>query len=335
MLFDIKLGILWAILSGVLFDMPLSFSWFFGGVLFALLPDLDFWVEYAKRGTVGGKVLGAHRTLLHNPLLYIPIALFIGAAAGDAWMTLFIMGVLGHFVHDSLGMGLGVRWLWPFSEKFYKIFSDKDGNIHYDRAHLTPVSWTTAEVQEILKKKGNDNWLREDLVYHLKRWPTHLWKFMLLLVIVFAVWELWSQRTAREKTMTKPLPVTKEVCALPTNFLTFACSARENASLRGRDLIAPKRLEARSRLKAAVRLPFYEKYVPVPKGQNSNTLRLQKSQVPKPVSAKVENGKYVCKSRGDKPRRSKKNDRNHVDMQCCLDPDEIPNPYCDYSYNRE
>lgn len=51
---------------------------------------------------------------------------------------------------------------------------------------------------------------------------------------------------------------------------------------------------------------------------------------PKPRGAKKVNGKYVC--RGDDPTRwSLQNEPGHLDLQCCLDPDETPNPWCSYS----
>ena len=122
MLLDLKLGILWSVGVALFFHHPITPSWILFGILFAVLPDIDFWIELVKRGTVGGKTLGSHRTLLHNPLTYIPPALFIGTLFGTDWMTLFALGVLGHFIHDSMGMGLGVRWLWPFSLHFQKFF---------------------------------------------------------------------------------------------------------------------------------------------------------------------------------------------------------------------
>jgi len=50
----------------------------------------------------------------------------------------------------------------------------------------------------------------------------------------------------------------------------------------------------------------------------------------RPVAAKVVNGKLVCAKKNDKPRKSKQNKKGHMDMECCLDPDEKPNPWCTY-----
>lgn len=41
-------------------------------------------------------------------------------------------------------------------------------------------------------------------------------------------------------------------------------------------------------------------------------------------------GRMVCIHENDKPKISNKNKPVHKDMECCLDPDEFPNPYCHY-----
>lgn len=55
-----------------------------------------------------------------------------------------------------------------------------------------------------------------------------------------------------------------------------------------------------------------------------------KITAPKPVQFKIENGRMVCAKKNDKPKKSKKNKHKHLDMECCLDPDEYPNPWCYY-----
>ncbi|MEA1925750.1 MAG: PsbP-related protein [Patescibacteria group bacterium] len=55
-----------------------------------------------------------------------------------------------------------------------------------------------------------------------------------------------------------------------------------------------------------------------------------KITAPKPVQYKIENGRMVCAKKNDKPKKSKKTKHKHLDMECCLDPDEYPNPWCYY-----
>lgn len=60
-----------------------------------------------------------------------------------------------------------------------------------------------------------------------------------------------------------------------------------------------------------------------------------KITIPIPASYKIDNlGRLVCAKKNDKPSKSKKNKRKHLDMECCLDPDEYPNPNCYYSIDK-
>ncbi|MFA5872155.1 MAG: hypothetical protein WC858_05585 [Parcubacteria group bacterium] len=52
--------------------------------------------------------------------------------------------------------------------------------------------------------------------------------------------------------------------------------------------------------------------------------------VRKPVAAKIVGGKLVCAKKNDHPKDSHNNKPGHLDLECCLDPDERPNPWCTY-----
>jgi len=57
-----------------------------------------------------------------------------------------------------------------------------------------------------------------------------------------------------------------------------------------------------------------------------------KINAPMPVSYKKDSlGRKICAKDDDKPSKSKKDKGKHLDMECCLDPDEYPNPHCYYS----
>jgi hypothetical protein len=59
--------------------------------------------------------------------------------------------------------------------------------------------------------------------------------------------------------------------------------------------------------------------------------QIARSRSPKPVTYKRDSlGRMVCEKDNDKPRKSKQNKGMHLDMECCLDPDEYPNPHCYY-----
>lgn len=189
MFLDILLGTFWAFLTSAVFGVPLTPWWILLGIVFALLPDIDFWVELAKRKTVGGKTLGDHRVLTHIPFLFVIPAILLFIYGGAALGTLFILGVYGHFVHDATGMGYGYRLFYPFSPLFYKFFSDQEGNICQDRKHLC-VRWTRAEVVALHQKYGNDQWIRDDIRYHLTNWPQLVWQILILFISIFTLYLL-------------------------------------------------------------------------------------------------------------------------------------------------
>lgn len=183
MFLDIKLGLAWAFLIALLFDRVITPGWIAAGIVFALLPDIDFWLEYWKRGTVGGTVIDLHRTLLHAPLTYVPMTLFIGSLYGSAWMCLFGFGVFGHFIHDSMGMGYGIRWLWPFSTRWYKLFSNKEGEILYDLNHSL-ASWSPEEMRVLIQDRGNNNWIKEEIAHLREHWQSIAGKLILVIIII-------------------------------------------------------------------------------------------------------------------------------------------------------
>ena len=55
-----------------------------------------------------------------------------------------------------------------------------------------------------------------------------------------------------------------------------------------------------------------------------------KITAPMPYIFKVVNGRRVCSNKNDHPSKSKQHKGKHMDMECCLDPDEYPNPNCYY-----
>ena len=54
-------------------------------------------------------------------------------------------------------------------------------------------------------------------------------------------------------------------------------------------------------------------------------------KAPKPAWYKKDSlGRLVCAKKNDKSGKSKQDKKKHLDMECCLDPDEYPNPWCYY-----
>lgn len=156
MFLDIGIGILLSIWTSWFFHVDLMFTLILTGIIFALLPDIDFFIELIKHGNVGGKVIREHRELTHFPIIYIPVAILVYVVFGAMWATLFSLAIFAHFLHDSVGIGWGIKWFWPFSKKAYKFFSEKDGRF----SNRVIISWDPAELTEVAANHGDPNWIR-------------------------------------------------------------------------------------------------------------------------------------------------------------------------------
>ncbi len=156
MFLDIGLGILIAIWVSHFFGVPLTTGLLGFGVFFSLIPDIDFLVELFKHGSVGGKFVREHRELLHFPILYAPLILCVYLIFGSMWALMLGFGLLGHFLHDSVGIGWGVKWLWPISKRSFKFFSERNGA--FSRRLL--VSWSPQELPGVVAEHGDPHWMR-------------------------------------------------------------------------------------------------------------------------------------------------------------------------------
>lgn len=156
MLLDIGLGILTAVSASILFDTELSWTLISLGIVFALVPDIDFLLEYIKHGSVGGKFLREHREITHYPITYIPATIIVYVIWGKVIAFMFIAGAILHLIHDSMGIGWGIKWLWPFNRNSYKLFAEKDNSLSKNFL----VYWTSEELPRFVEKYGDPNWIK-------------------------------------------------------------------------------------------------------------------------------------------------------------------------------
>lgn len=154
---DIGIGLIQAWIVCMLCNAELTWIHALVGVCFALLPDLDCVTELFNRGKVAAHAANPrdHRDGLHYP---IPLILLTGImvyfVAGEVYATIAMSSLTLHFLHDSVGTGWGVKWLWPFSLKNYKFFCEKD-----NRNSFNPVvSWTPSELSEAIIRYGDPFW---------------------------------------------------------------------------------------------------------------------------------------------------------------------------------
>jgi hypothetical protein len=153
------------------------------GVFSALSPDLDFIYHLSKGGST--KNAHRHRELLHNPLVFIPLGAAVTALIEPAVAGLFALGALSHMIHDSIGIGWGVQWLFPFSKNHYALgYRVRTGN-HARLPKQKYYVWKNEEMDELTKKYGDPNWFANTY----KRW--HPFAIVETLVFVLALGVLY------------------------------------------------------------------------------------------------------------------------------------------------
>jgi hypothetical protein len=156
---DFGHGILLTIVTLHLFGVEPAVWYFIFGLLFSVLPDLDGVKEFLRHRKIDAGEHGDHRDGLHYPLVWVVIGaimFLINPLVG----TLFTLCVLAHFMNDSWGTGWGVVWLWPFSNRSYKLFSHKNADADTSMTSLI-ASWDPVAKNEAAKRLGNRNWLED------------------------------------------------------------------------------------------------------------------------------------------------------------------------------
>lgn len=156
---DLGAGLLLGLLAEYLFDRPAGLVLPLTGALFTLLPDADFLIHLARARTV--RHSEHHREMLHLPILYISIGLAAFLFFGEPWIFLFISTSVVHFLHDSIGIGWGVPWLYPFTDNAFSFFYHLENN---NRKPKLPrrllYVWYRDDISNIADTYGDDDWIR-------------------------------------------------------------------------------------------------------------------------------------------------------------------------------
>lgn len=159
MLLDIGAALITLVLLSNYFGISITVFSVLLVICVFLLPDIDIFAEYLVHKQIGGKATGIHREYTHYPLLYIPFLGLIFVMFGSFWFLLLLFGVLFHFIHDSIGLGWGIKWLWPISKKSYKILHAPI-DTKQDKAINLITSWNPIEHKRVIKTHGDDDWIK-------------------------------------------------------------------------------------------------------------------------------------------------------------------------------
>ncbi len=145
---DIGVGIFFSIVVSRFFDAPLSVPFVLLGIGSALLPDIDILPALWR-------TLYDHRSVLHAPIIYVPISVTVYFFLGPVSATLFALCIYAHLIHDTFGLGWGIRWLWPFSSRHFLLFPEKG------RFEKWYMSWTEEDEKKWVPKPDTGQWVKE------------------------------------------------------------------------------------------------------------------------------------------------------------------------------
>jgi len=168
---DVGVGILLSIIVAHFSGVELSVPFVLFGVGSALLPDIDI-LPFLWRTAYD------HRSVLHAPSIYVPLALVVYMLLGPVFAILFILAVLAHLVHDTFGLGWGIRWAWPLSNRRFLLFPEKG------RSDAWHMSWTEAEEKEWAPPADDGAWVRQ---YYFRPNKVAYIEYGVLLVSIFTL----------------------------------------------------------------------------------------------------------------------------------------------------
>lgn len=183
MLLDIGVGIILGIIADGMSDMHASSTFVLFGIFAALSPDMDFIYHLLTGGTV--KDDHRHREVLHQPIFLFVGALLIAGLFSPILGLLFLAGALSHFVHDSIGIGWGVQWLYPIKTDHYTFLY----RVHTADKPKPPRKliyvWPNKDIDDLNEKYGDEEWFKNTYI------KLHPFAIIETVVFVAALALLW------------------------------------------------------------------------------------------------------------------------------------------------
>jgi hypothetical protein len=156
---DIGVGLLLGLVMERAFYLNAGLVLPIAGVCFSLAPDLDFLVHVIRYRT--SRNVDHHREALHVPLLYIPIGTLLLLPLGITWSCLFAAASLAHFIHDSIGIGWGVPWLYPFTDDSYSFLYHLENTVDKPKIpHRWLYVWPRRKIDQLASRYGDPDWMK-------------------------------------------------------------------------------------------------------------------------------------------------------------------------------
>jgi len=158
MFLDFGIGILVSVFSSYFFKIEISIWLILFSIACAVLPDADFLYFFPKRNDT--KYDHKHRDFIHYPLLYLPLGtMLLGIVMGKIWAVVFLLASFFHFLHDSIGIGWGVKWLFPFSKNSYSFFYIYSSKIRRGLKKVVFV-FNKKNLPDMVREHGDKDWVK-------------------------------------------------------------------------------------------------------------------------------------------------------------------------------
>ncbi len=173
MYIDIAVGLLigWvvAVLTG---EQTLGLMLF--GLVATLSPDLDFLIWLARNKWQINQYAHEHRDLFHLPLIVGLGGALLIALFSPVYAAVWFLGMMAHFIHDTLDGGFGIKWLHPFYHGYFTLAS------YSPKRHFR----TKEEQHAAAAIHGNPNWLEEQ---YFRINPKLLFEYGLLGIVLLGL----------------------------------------------------------------------------------------------------------------------------------------------------
>ncbi len=176
---DLGVGLLLGVLLDKISSLPYGVCLLIG-LASSLLPDLDFILPYLKTRRQPDS---SHRDGLHYPLIVVPIVGFLGYLIEPQIGLILALGCLLHFVHDSFGVGFGVKWLYPYKKNSYLFFYHAGLPTNKEMPRKKLHSWNDDQRKHMAEKFGDPDWIKN---IYFRLHPFGVFEYAVLFVGIFA-----------------------------------------------------------------------------------------------------------------------------------------------------
>lgn len=168
---DIGIGIVIGLLGEKLLGIPLFYS-VLAGIVFSILPDIDYFFLPLFKGRVTN-----HREIIHLPIPYLILGgMAVYFVLGSSYTVIFVFASFYHFIHDTIALGWGIKWFYPFSDYSYLFFYLWD----YETKEKSFFKKLNKEgLRRTEKLYGNPNWIK---TYYFSPNPISIIEYSILFI---------------------------------------------------------------------------------------------------------------------------------------------------------